>query len=121
MVIRVLSHIGSSELTMRRLGETLTECVQKCWLLDACEKKKDGKKRKRGRKKGQKPGQKPVLRQNKTAKDWKPEKRNGQRQSERLKRRGTGRSSKAKGDKDKRKRQGAGNQGESTKSGRVRG
>ena len=36
---------------MRRLGEALTECVQKCWLLDACEKKKDGKKEEKGQKK----------------------------------------------------------------------
>ena len=50
MVIRWLSRIGSSDLDVRLLGMALTECVQRCWLLEACEKKKDGKKRKKGRK-----------------------------------------------------------------------
>ncbi len=48
MVIRWLSHNDSSDLDVRWLGEALTECVQKYWLLEACEKKKDGKKRKKG-------------------------------------------------------------------------
>ena len=49
LFIRLLSHNGSSNLDVRWLQETLTECVQKRWLLGFCEKKKDGKKRKRSK------------------------------------------------------------------------
>jgi hypothetical protein len=45
-----LSHNGSSDLDVRWLGEALTECVQRYWLLEDYEKKKDGKKAKRSKK-----------------------------------------------------------------------
>ena len=53
LVIKWLSPIGSSELDMRWLRETLTECVQKCWLLRFCKNKKD-EKRGKGAKKARK-------------------------------------------------------------------
>ncbi len=45
LFIRRLSHNGSSNLDVRWLQETLTECVQKCWLLEVCENKKEAKRR----------------------------------------------------------------------------
>ena len=51
LFIRLLQSVGSSDLDVRWLQETLTECVQRRCLLEVYENKKDEKKRKRNKEK----------------------------------------------------------------------